>query len=278
MHVVPIALAFIAITAHALPTPPSDGPDLGGRVVDRRININWARRPPPKVRTLLADAEIFDNLISWGTPFSKRGPAQNAPAILTDGADDTATAYSANTLDTAGTTGLPDTTDIGDTEIHTELVGSDASSGSADTASITDAKWWWDRRWLSFDNRKRETNVPLKGKEAGGESLSADAAADVPIFLSPQRSARADKATPVDTADAAAITWGWNWRRTHAIPPETVERAGAAVPLILNKIYTHIGKRAQSDPDAPEASAEAGEDDNGVPYNPQLYTLEAHGK
>lgn len=37
---------------------------------------------------------------------------------------------------------------------------------------------------------------------------------------------------------------------------------------------THIEKRAQSDPDAPKASAEAGEDDNGVPYDPQFYNLE----
>lgn len=37
---------------------------------------------------------------------------------------------------------------------------------------------------------------------------------------------------------------------------------------------TDIGKRAQSDPDAFEASAEAGDGDNGVLYTPQFYTLE----
>lgn len=171
--------------------------------------------------------------------FSKRDLAQNAPAVPTDSADDTATAYSTDTLDTANTTDLPDTTETGDTEIHTDFMGSDTSSGSADTASITDAKWWWDRRWLSFDNRKRGTKVPLKEEEADGAGRSADAAADsedfaeVPIFLSPRRSARADTATSVDTADAAAITWGWNWRRARTIPSEAVERAGAAVPYEL---------------------------------------------
>lgn len=68
MHVIPIAVVFIAIATHALPTPPSDGPNLGGRVVDRRINIHWARRPPPKVRAPVADAESSDDPTSWGTP------------------------------------------------------------------------------------------------------------------------------------------------------------------------------------------------------------------
>lgn len=170
---------------------------------------------------------------------SQRDQARNAHAVPTDGADDTATTYSADTSETANTTDLPDTTDTRDTEIHTDLMGSDTSSGSADTASITDAKWWWDRRWLSFDNRKRGTKVPLKEEQADSAGLSADAAADsedfadVPIFLSPRRSGRADTATPVDTADAAAITWGWNWRRARAISSEAVERAGAAVPYEL---------------------------------------------